>query len=69
MRLGYLILNLFAVYENAYYSENYGVFGEIELEQTKFRACDEYNRAIRLGFTIPFRLMTADYRKHLETNC
>lgn len=69
MRLGFLILSLFSVYESAFYSESYGVYSEIEWEQIDVQACIEFGRANRMGMIIPFQLMTTKYREHLQTNC
>lgn len=69
MRLAFLLLNLFAVYENAYYSVNYDVLGDIEWRQLDEEACAHYNRAIRVGMTRGFNFMTDEYREYLDTSC
>ena len=69
MRLAFIQLNLFSVFENAYYSVNYDVLGDIEWRQLDQQACEHYNRMNRVGMTRNFNFMTDEFVEHLETSC
>ena len=69
LRLSFLLMNLFAIYENAFYSERYGVFGEIESKSIQERSCEQFNRVNKQGRSILFDFSTTEYIEYLETTC
>jgi hypothetical protein len=70
MRMRALVLSLFSIYEDAYYSEQYGIMDTNEWNRFEGTICANYERLIsaRLTETVTFAL-TDEFVSYIEEDC
>ena len=69
LRLNGLLLSLFGIYENAYYSHEYGVLGDAEWQRFEFRICENWLRVTDFGGDDLRRGLTPEFRSYVNRHC
>jgi len=69
LRLNGIVLTVLAIYEDAYYSYDYGIMGEREWSRFPPRICQHYERLQRLNLNSWFGSLTPEFSKYVENQC
>ena len=65
--IGWMINNIFGIYETAYFDNQYGFIGEAEWSRLVGAACGHYSTAIEKGPNVGF--ISDEFRMFLDNSC
>ena len=66
-RLDFIVTSVFASYENAYFSRQYGVIGNVEWRRFESGACTHYQNVLRSE--LKFYFLSEEFIQHLSAHC
>jgi len=69
IRLDGIVIALFSIYEDAYYSYKYGIIGPQEWTRFERRICENWYRAVRMEGSNLLNGLTNEFYQYIENSC